>query len=206
MYLKSSGERRMQTATPSVTLRERPDRAVFHIQVFVETETATAALSLLKRAALRMEELLQQAGQATLALTDFNLSTEAAKFDTATASLEATLTVVLPQDGSTWDRATKLAQVDDTVRIFAQEGKKQKPKFEVQRALPVFVLADPEVYREKLVQRLHERARSLSTGQPVQLRELKFDQPVQQRSLGLEHVELSLNIEGVAELLLSPSA
>jgi hypothetical protein len=55
-----------------------------------------------------------------------------------------------------------LAQVDDLLRALVVEGKKQKPALEVRRDLPVFVVAEPEVHRDALVKRLHERVRSLA--------------------------------------------
>ena len=64
--------------------------------------------------------------------------------------------------------------------------------------LPVFVVADPELRRAALVHRLQERARSL--GSHVALKELRFDRPVEQRSVSLEEVQLTLSVEGVAEV------
>jgi hypothetical protein len=117
--------------------------------------------------------------------------------------VDATLVVPLAKDASFWDRVQKLTHVDDLLRALVLEGKKQKPALEVRRDLPVFVVADPEVFRAQLVAQLHERARSLSGGAPsVMLKDLRFDRPVSQRSLTLEEVELSLAVEGVAEVSL----
>ena len=53
------------------------------------------------------------------------------------------------------------------------------------------------------MKRLHERARSLGDGRAVLLKELRFDRPVEQRSLSLDQVELLLNVEGLAEVQLA---
>jgi hypothetical protein len=201
MMSKLYGEHRPSAALPAIALRERPDQALFHLSVAVEAETAAAALAQLKRAAQRLEELLPQQ-HATLAVTEFRLPHEPGKLESAPASLHATLTVPLPREASAWERAARLAQIDDLLRSLVQEGKKQKPKLEVQRSLPVFGLADPEAHRAALIKRLHDRARSLGGGQPVQLKELRFDQPVEQHSVGLEQVELTLHVGGCAEVQL----
>jgi hypothetical protein len=199
MMSKSYGEHRAQTATPTVTLSERPEQAHFHLSVAVETESASAALPLLKRSALRLEELLPPLG-ARLTVTDFDLPGEAGKAATSVSRLHATLTLPFPKEAPFWDRAQKLAQVDDLLRALVLEGKKQKPALEFRRDLPVFVVADPELRRAALVTRLQERARSL--GHDVGLKELRFDRPVEQRSVSLEEVQLSLAVEGVAEVAL----
>lgn len=69
-----------------------------------------------------------------------------------------------------------------------------------------FLLADPESHRAALVKRLHDRARALGGGLAVKLQELRFDQPVEQRPVGLEQVELMLRVEGCAELELPATA
>lgn len=195
------GEHRSQTPVPTVTTIARPDQAHFHLQVAVETETAAAAVPVLKRAAQRFEELLPQLG-AKLTVTDFDLPHEAGKLAGGSPSrLHATLLVPLAKDAGFWERAQKLAQVDDLLRALVLEGKKQKPALEVRRDLPVFVVGDPEAHRDALVKRLHERAKSL--GAPVLLKDLRFDRPVTQHPLGLEEVELSLPVEGAAELSLT---
>jgi hypothetical protein len=195
MISKSYGEHRGQTATPTVTLSERPEQALFHLAVSVEADTASAAILLLKRALTRFEELLPPLG-ARLAVTDFDLPPAAGK----ASQLHALLTVPFVKDSPFWERAHKLAQVDGLLRALVLEGKKQKPVLEVTSDFPVFVVADPEVRRAALVNRLHERARSL--GHDVMLKELRFDRPVEQRSVGLEEVQLSLAVEGVAEVAL----
>lgn len=195
------GEHRATTPVPSVTTLARPEQAHFHVQVSVETENAAAAVPLLRRAAQRLEELLPQLG-AKLTITDFDLPAESGKLAGGSPSrLHATLVVPLTKDASFWDRVQKLTHVDDLLRALVLEGKKQKPALEVRRDLPVFVVADPEVFRAQLVAQLHERARSLS-GASVMLKELRFDRAVSQRSLTLEEVELSLAVEGVAEFSL----
>ena len=199
MMSKSYGEHRSQTATPTVTLTERPEQALFHLSVSVETETSSTALPLLKRSALRLEELLPPLG-ARLTVTDFDLPTEAGKSGTSSCRLHAFLTLPFGKDAPFWERAQKLAQVDDLLRALVIEGKKQKPALEVRRDLPAFVVADPELRRAALITRLHERARSL--GHDVSLKELRFDRPVEQRSVSLEEVQLSLSIEGGAEVAL----
>lgn len=196
---------RAHTPMPVATLRVRPDQALFHISVSVEVESVAAAMPLLKRAAARLEDLLLAPTIAsTLVLTDFDLPNEPGKLSTPVARLHGRLEVPLP-GGAFWERAQKIAAVDDMLRGLVVEGKKQKPQFEVKRDLPVFVVVNPEAHRAELVARIHERARSLVAGkaQSVILRELRFDRPVEQRAVGLDEVELSLNIDGGAELTLS---
>ncbi len=199
---KLYGNHRAQTATPAVSLHERPEQARFQISFSVEIETASAALGVLKRAALRLEELAAST-HSTVAVDRFELPPDSGKQDTAPSSLHLTLTVPLAREASMWERAAQLAQVDDMLRALGQEGRKHKPRLDVHHALPVFVVADPEAYRPLLVKRLHERARSLGDGRGVLLKELRFDRPVEQRSLGIDQVELLLNVEGLAEVHLS---
>lgn len=193
------GEHRAQTATPSVTLTERPEQALFHLAVSVETESASAALPLLKRAVSRLEDLLPQLG-AKLTVTDYDLPSGGGKASELGSQLRALLTLPFAQEASFWDRAQKLAQLDGLLRALVLEGKKQKPALEVRFDLPAFVVADPEQRRAALVTRLYERARSL--GHDVMLKELRFDRPVEQRSVSLEEVQLSLAVDGVAEVAL----
>jgi hypothetical protein len=200
MISKSYGEHRGQTATPTVTLSERPEQALFHLAVSVETDSASASLPLLKRSVTRLEELLPPLG-AKLTVTDYDLPAAAGKSSELLSSLHALLTLPFTKESSVWDRAQKLAQVDGLLRALVMEGKKQKPALEVRFDLPVFVVAEPELRRAALVTRLHERARSL--GNDVTLKELRFDRPVEQRPVSLEEVQLTLSVEGVAELVLT---
>lgn len=199
MMSKSYGEHRAQTPTPTTTLTERPEEARFHLQVSVETETAAAAIPLLKRAAQRLEELLPPLG-AHLKVTDFDVPADEGKTGGGRARLHATLTLPFAREASFWDRAQKLAQVDDLLRAVMHEGKKQRPVLEVRRDLPVFVVLEPEQRRAALIATLHARARSLGT--EASLQALRFDRPVQQRSLNLEEVEVWLDLEGTAEVTL----
>lgn len=189
----SYGDSRNQTPTPAVFLSVRPDRACFQVQVSVDADTSAQAIPLLRRAVSRLEELLPQL-QATLSVTDFDVS---AKSSGGPSTVHALLEVPLPA-GAFWDRAQKIAQVDDLLQALLQEGKRQKPALEVRRALPVFVVADPEAHREALVKRLHERARSIA-GDEAELRGLQFDRAVTQQSIGLEEVALSLPVEGTLQ-------
>lgn len=52
---------------------------------------------------------------------------------------------------STWERAEQLAQVDDMLLALVQKGRKHKPRLDVHRALPVFLVADPEACPPTLV-------------------------------------------------------
>jgi hypothetical protein len=204
MSSKLYGEHRGPTVMPAATLRVRPDQALFHISVGVDVESVVAALPLLKRACARLVEQLPVAVVgSTLALTDFDLPHEPGKVSTPTTRLHARLVVSLPTAASFWERAQKIAEVDDVLRSLVVEGKKQRPQLDVRRDLPAFVVADPEAHRAALVARVHERARSLAGEKSVILRELRFERAVEQRSLGLDEVELSLSFDGVAELTLS---
>ena len=203
MHLKSYSEHRSQTAIPAINLIVRPDQANFHLSVSVETDSATVALPLLRRAAQRLEELLTPHG-AKLEVTDLALPQESGKLSNSPLLLHGTLILPLGTDLTFWERAQKLAQIDDLLRALVSEGKKQKPAIELRRDLPVFVVAVPEHHREALVKRLHERARSLAgSTKSVLLKQLQVDRPVVQRPLGLESVELSLPIDGVGEVLIS---
>jgi hypothetical protein len=192
-------EHRGTTPVPAMTTLVRPEQALFHVQVSVETENAAAAIPLLRRASQRLEELLPQVS-ARLQITDFDLPAESGKLASGTPSrLHATLVVPFAKDSSFWDRAQKLTHVDDLLRALVLEGRKQKPQLEVRRDLPVFVITDPEAYRAQLINQLHERARSVSGGAPFTLKELRFERAVTQRSRSLEEVELSLSVDGVGE-------
>ena len=201
--IKSYSEQRIHlTPVPTATLRLRPDQALFHLAVSVEVDGAAAALPLLRRPFSRLEELLPSlAPGAKLVMTDFDLPNEPGKLSSAVARMQARLTVPLPE-APFWERAQRVAAVDDALRGLALEGKKQKPAVEVRRELPSFTVSDPESHRGKLVERVHERARALAGGQPILLRDLRFERLVEQRSLGLDEVELSLSVDGTAELTL----
>lgn len=201
MSSKLHGEHRAQTAIPSATLRVRPDRAIFHLSVSVDVDGAGTALPLLRRACTRLEELLPALSSgATLTVVDFDLPSEPGKVQAPTSRLHARLFVPLPAEASFWDRAQRIAAVDDLLRSLVVEGKKQKPQLEVRRDLPAFVVADPEAHRATLIARVHERARGLAAGQALVLRKLRFERAVEQRSLGLDEVELSLSVDGLAEI------
>lgn len=193
MYGKSYSEHRTQTPTPAISLTVKPDRARFGLHVSVEAESAGQAVPLLRRAAQRLEELLPPL-QARLEVHDVDLPRDGGKSG-GPSTLHATLELPLATDASVWDRAQRVAQVDDLLHALAQEGRRQKPALEVRRDLPAFVVAAPEAHRVALVQRLHERARSLA-GDDAQLLGLQFDRAVTQQSLGLEAVVVSLPVEG----------
>ncbi len=191
--LSKYGDHRAQTPTPALTLVVRPDRARFQLHVSVEADSASQALPLLRRAVQRLEELLPPL-QATLTVTDFDLPTDGK----GVSQVHAVLELPLSKEAPFWDRAQRLAQLDDLLRALAQEGRKQKPALDVRRDLPVFVVADPEAHRATLVQRLHERAKSVS-GEEALLKALQFDCPVTQRAVSLEEVELSLPVQGTLQ-------
>lgn len=197
---KSYGDHRGQTPTPTVSLTERPEQALFHLCVSVEAESASAGLPLLRRLVTRLDELLPPLG-VKLTVTDFDLPSAAGKASELTSQLHAFLTLPFAKETPFWERAQKLAQVDGLLRALVLEGKKQKPPLVMHFDLPVFVVADPELRRAALVSRLQERARSL--GQDVTLKELRFDRPVEQRPVSLEEVQLTLAVEGVAEVALT---
>jgi len=180
----------------------RPDSANFSLSVQVEAESAAASIPLLRRAAQRLEDLLPPLG-ASLKVLDFDLNVGHAKSGaSAGTQLQATLVLPLAKDASFWDRARKVAQLDDLLRALVAEGKRQKPALEVRKGVPVFVVADPEAHRGELVQLLLRRARSLSPEGELLLRQLRFERAVTQRSLSLEEVELSLPLDGVVEFQL----
>ncbi|MFO0594821.1 MAG: SIMPL domain-containing protein [Myxococcaceae bacterium] len=183
------------TPVPSVSLVVKPDQARFSLTVSVETDSAAAAVPLLRRAAQRLEDLLPPLG-GKLLVTDFDLTSGNAKVNKPQPQLSATLVLPLAADASVWDRAAKVAQVDDLLRALIDEGKRQKPNLEVRRALPIFVLADPEAHRAKLLETLKARARSIAGDGAAELHELAFERAVTQRALSLEEVEVSLSLEG----------
>jgi hypothetical protein len=192
-----------KTPLPSVSLVARPDQARFQLSVQVETESASGAIPLLRRAAQRIEDLLPPLG-ATLVLGDLDLQS-ASKTSKAPAApgmvVTGTLLLPLAKDAPFWDRAQRVAHVDDLLRPLVQEGKRQKPELDVRKANPIFLVADPESFRAELVSRALARARALSKTE-VRLEHLRFEHPVTQRPIGLEEVELSLALEGTASLTL----
>jgi hypothetical protein len=94
-----------------------------------------------------------------------------------------------------------VAQLDELLRALVAEGRKQKPALEVRRALPTFAVLDAESFRPRLLETAIARARSLGVG--VHLQQLKWAEPVAQRSLGLEQVELTLELQGHAQATLA---
>lgn len=196
MLSKSYADHRAQTPTPASSLVVRPDRARFQVQVAVETDTAAQAVPVLRRAVQRLEELLPSM-QATLTVSDLDLPRDGGKGG-GPSTLHAWLELPLAKDATFWDRAQRIAQVDDLLHALAQEGKRQKPALDVRRDLPVFVVADPEAHRDALVRRLHERARSIG-GEGAELHGVQFDRAVTQHPLGLEEVALSLPVDGALQ-------
>ena len=193
MYGKSLSEHRSQTPAPSISLTVRPDRARFGVHLSVDADSGAQGVSLLRRATVRLEELLPSL-RATLHVHDLDLPRDGGKTG-GPSTLHATLELPLALDASVWERAERVAKVDDLLQSLALEGRRQKPALELRRDLPAFIFSDPEAHREVLVQRLHERARSLA-GEAAQLHALQFDRPVTQQSLGLEEVVVSLPVEG----------
>lgn len=193
MYSKSASGLRSQTPAPNVSLTVKPDRARFGVHVTIEADSALQGVALLRRATQRLEELLP-ALHATLTVHDLDLPRDGSKAG-GPSTLHATLEVPLSPEASVWERAERVAKVDDVLQSLAVEGRRQKPALEVRRDLPAFVSATPEAHRDALVQRLHERARSLA-GEDAQLQGLQFDRAVTQQSVGLEEVVLSLPVDG----------
>lgn len=199
--MESYSHHRATTPLPSISLVCRPEQARYLVHLSTEADSASAALAVLRRVAQRGEEVLATVGVRVL-VGDLDLPQESGKLSNAATRLHLGLTLPLAKEASFWERAQKLAQLDDLLRTLMAEGKKSKPSVEVRRDLPVFVVTDPEAFRSQLVARLHERARSLGGSDGVLLKELRFDRPVNQRSVSLEEVELSLPVEGAAELTL----
>lgn len=192
-----------KTPLPSVSLVVRPDQARFQLSVQVETDSAAGAIPLLRRAAQRIEDLLPPLG-ATLALGDLDLQSAGKTSKVAAApGLVVTGTLLLPlsKDAPFWDRAQRVAHVDDLLRALVLEGKRQKPELEVRKANPVFLMAEPEAFRAELIARALSRARALSKSE-VKVEHLRFEHAVTQRPIGLEEVELSLDLHGEASVTL----
>lgn len=185
------------TPVPRATLVVRPQVCVVQLSLSVEVDVS-AALPSLRRAAERLEALLPSTG-ATLHLEDlgFTQGVSSKSYVAEGASrLEGTLTLPLAESEGFWERAHRVAQLDDLLRALVAEGRKQKPVLEVRRALPTFAVLDAESFRPQLLETALARARALGTG--VQLQQLKWAEPVVQRSLGLEQVELTLDLQGHA--------
>lgn len=192
------------TRLPRATLVVRPQLCVVQLSLSVEVDLS-AALPSLRRAAERLEALLPSTG-ATLHLDDVGftqgVSSKSYVAEGATR-LEGTLTLPLADGEGFWERAHRVAQLDDLLRALVAEGRKQKPALEVRRALPTFAVLDAEAHRPQLLEAALARARAL--GEAVQLQQLKWAEPVAQRSLGLEQVELTLALEGCAQVNLEPA-
>ncbi len=198
MLSKVYAEARGTTPMPTVTLKERPDEARLHLRLSAQTDSASAALPLLRRAVQRVDEVVGPLGART-EVTDFDVPNEPGKLVDAPSALHVAVVLPFGAADDFWTRATHLAQLDDVLRALLLELKKQKQVVELKRDLPVFVVKDPEHFRRQLITRIHERACSLCPGRPVKVSGVAFDRSVTQRSLGLQAVELSLAVEGVAE-------
>lgn len=186
------------TPLPRATLLVRPQLCLFQLSLGVEVELS-AALPAIRRAAARLDELLP-ATQASLHLEDLGFTQGATSKSYAAEGatrLEGTLTLPFAEGEGFWERAQRVAQLDELLRALVVEGKKQKPALEVRRALPSYAVLDAEAYRATLLGQALQRARAL--GNTVTLHQLKWSEPVQQRSLGLEQVELTLDLAGHAE-------
>jgi hypothetical protein len=197
-----TGTTRSHTSIPAVTLRVVPEQARLDLTAAVEAPTASGALALLKKSLASVEAMLP-ALHATMNLLDFDVPHDGGKLSTPETRLRAVVTLGLPVTLPAIERAGRVAALDDALRAAAAEAKRQKPVIDLRRSLPVYVVVDPEHFRGALVQRLHERARSLGGPAGVTLRELRFDRPVEQRSLGLQEVELLLPVEGTASVRLT---
>lgn len=194
----SSYEHRAATSLGSVLLVERPDEARFTIFLSIDGVVATAALESFKRCADRLTVALQPL-QATVRVLDFDLMTPQGKLGgNGPSRIELLVLIPLSIHASPWERAAKVAQADGLLFDAQAEAKRSKPSIELRRELPVYGLAEPERLRARLVQRAMERAKSL--GSEIILTNVRFDAAVMQRPVGLEQVEVTLPIEGVAEL------
>ena len=196
--MSSYGEMRGSTPLPAVSLVVQPDEVREQIELSCE-QSAVAAVEAMERFTQRLSTLLTPL-EATVRLVHFAGSREAGKLASAPTST-ARLLLVMPlrESQTAWQRAARVAQLEDSVKATQAEAKKLKPAIDVRRDAPVFVVADPQRHRLALIARHQQQVRML--GPHVKVSGLRPDAAVVQHPRGLEEVELTLPLEGSAELM-----
>jgi hypothetical protein len=183
------------SALPTANLKVRPDRAIIDVSVSLEVESFGVALGHLQAASIRIQEVLHQ-GQ--FSLTDFSSQESSGKIGTQKlARLEGNLVFPLPVDDSFWERAKRMAKIDDLISGLKAEMRKQKFAVELRRHEPRYVIEDAEVFRPELIAQLVKRAKSYALEGTIS--KLQFEASVEQKTVSLEEVELSLSVAGQLE-------
>jgi hypothetical protein len=198
---------RGDTAVPSASLPRRPDVALFDIEVAVDDLAATPAHAVLHASLQKVARALPS--HATLAVVDYDMPGIPAliKAEPSSARLHARITVDLPAEAGVEERATRLATVDDVLRGWVLEGKKAKPALQARRHRPVCVLSDAglETARVELLAQWQRRVAELQKLGTVKVKDVRPLAPVRQVPVGLDRVDVSMDLGGTVTLVLPGS-
>lgn len=205
MNSKIFPQHRGETPVPSTTEKVRPDHALFAITLSVADLAATPALAHLKSLVRRLEQSIPLAAPgASVVAQDFDAPSISALLskgsDDTAARLSGAIHVPLDPTASFFDRAERVAAVDDVLRALVLEGRKSKPATQVSRRLPTFLVGDDAVAagRDRLLARWRARLEDLTTFAAVAVEGVWPAIDVSQHSLSIEEVELRFEPGGLA--------
>lgn len=207
MSTKVFGQARGETPTPSSSEKLRPDHALFAVTLVVSDLAAVPSLALLERWARRLEDAVPKAAPtSTVKVTDFDAPSIAALLSKsggdAAARLGLKIMVPLDVGADFFERAERVAAVDDVLRALVVDGRKHKPTVTVTRHLPVFLVADDvlQASRARLLARWQTRLQELSRFASLSVEGVCPAVDVSQHSVSVEEVELHFDPGGRATL------
>jgi predicted GNAT superfamily acetyltransferase len=207
MSTKFFGQQRDDTPIPSTTEKVRPDHALFSLTIAVSDLAAVPSLALLKQWTRRLEEAVPKAApMSTVVVKDFDAPSIPALLSKSTeetaARLALTITVPLDTAASFFERAERVAAVDDVLRSFVIDGRKNKPNVLFTRHLPTFLVSDTvlQASRQRLLARWQSRLQELSQLASLSVEHVWPAIDVSQVSVSIEEVELRFEPGGTATL------
>lgn len=207
MNTKFFAQQRADTPIPSTTEKARPDHALFSVTLTVSELAAVPSLAMLEQWAKRLGDAVPKAAStSTVTVTGFRAPAIAALLskggDDTAARLSLEVTVPLDPGASFFERAGRVAAVDDVLRALLMDARKSKPNVTVTRHLPVFLVAESvlQASRERLLARWQARLQDLSRFASLLVEGVWPAIEVSQHSVSVEEVELRFEPGGMATL------
>jgi hypothetical protein len=207
MSTKFFAQQRSETQIPSTTEKARPDHALFSVTLTVSELAAVPSLAMLEQWAKRLGDAVPKAAStSTVTMKGFHAPAIAALLskggDDTAARLSLEVTVPLDPSASFFERAGRVAAVDDVLRALLMDARKSKPNVTVTRNLPVFLVAEGvlQASRERLLARWQARLQDLSRFASLSVEGVWPAIDVSQHSVSVEEVELRFEPGGMATL------
>ena len=113
------------------------------------------------------------------------------------------ISVPLPDTAGFEERPMRVSEVDDALCAWVLDGKQNKPALLVRRQRPVCALSDAALERARtaLLAQWHKRVQELQAFGLVKAKGVKLAARVSLVSVGVESVELTLELGGTASLM-----